>query len=312
LSRAPDGHARALAAHMLADHTAALTVSLDFSPAQLALLDEAVAAFLLPTGDPQQYVTQWGLDPIWGSAPVNAGPYVHQFPLRVAVGSGISLSEAPGHIVTVVGHQPAFDPDRKLWYCDLQLNAGRSYFPFVRLALARYQPHSIPGQHLSKVVFPEFTQLVAQRTAGLTRASRTMGSVSLRGPAGYTENAEQLVTLFGGLDQLVALSRFAVAQVERLPANAATDLAWAPVGDEVCLESSAANGLQDVRYTGRFPIPPKEKGQQLRLVLREYEIFRTDDSEADDHLVRPPLGFEIPPLVRPVKYRLVYADHLPL
>lgn len=312
LSRAPDGHARALAAHMLADHTAALTVSLDFSPAQLALLDEAVAAFLLPTGDPQQYVTQWGLDPIWGSAPVNAGPYVHQFPLRVAVGSGISLSEAPGHIVTVVGHQPAFDPDRKLWYCDLQLNAGRSYFPFVRLALARYQPHSIPGQHLSKVVFPEFTQLVAQRTAGLTRASRTMGSVSLRGPAGYTENAEQLVTLFGGLDQLVALSRFAVAQVERLPANAATDLAWAPVGDEVRLESSAANGLQDVRYTGRFPIPPKEKGQQLRLVLREYEIFRTDDSEADDHLVRPPLGFEIPPLVRPVKYRLVYADHLPL
>ena len=39
---------------------------------------------------------------------------------------------------------PEFDQVRKLWYCDLQLDAGTSYFPFVKLALARYQPHSIP------------------------------------------------------------------------------------------------------------------------------------------------------------------------
>jgi hypothetical protein len=51
---------------------------------------------------------------------VNSGPYVHQFPLRVAVGTGISLVEAPGHSVTVVGHEPKFDETRKLWYCDLR------------------------------------------------------------------------------------------------------------------------------------------------------------------------------------------------
>jgi hypothetical protein len=214
--------------------------------------------------------------------------------------------------VTVVGHKPAFDPLRKLWYCDLQLNAGRSYFPFVRLALARYQPHSIPGQHLSKVVVPEWAQLVAPRTAAVTRVSSSFASVSVRGPGGYTENAADLVTSFGGLDQLTSLSRFAVAQVERLPADAATDLAWAAVGDEVRLDLSAANGLGDIVYTGRVPLPAKEQGQTLRLAVREYEIFLTDESEADDHLIRPPQGFEDVQRVRPVKYRLVYADELAL
>jgi hypothetical protein len=319
IAKADTPHARALAHQLLALHDnpaapagAALDLSLTFTPAQLAVLDRAVATFLAPRGDPQQYVTHWGLDPIWGSAAVDPGPYVHQFPLRVAVGGGISLSEAPGHTVTVVGHKPAFDPLRKLWYCDLQLNAGRSYFPFVRLALARYQPHSIPGQHLSKVVVPEWAQLVAPRTAAVTKPSSSHASVSLRGPAGYTENAEDLVTFLGGVDQLASLSRFAVAQVERLPANATTDLAWAAVGDEVRLTLSAANGLRDIVYTGRVPIPPKDKDQQLRLALREYEIFRTDESEADDHLIRPRQGVEDAVRVRPVKYRLVYADELPL
>ncbi|MDP1805482.1 MAG: hypothetical protein Q8K72_09980, partial [Acidimicrobiales bacterium] len=209
IAKADTPHARALAAHLLALHDvpvaeagAALDLSLAFSPAQLAVLDKAVAAFLAPRGDPQQYVTHWGMDPIWGSSPVDADPFVHQFPLRVAVGGGISLSEAPGHTVTVVGHKPAFDPLRKLWYCDLQLNAGRSYFPFVRLALARYQPHSIPGQHLSKVVVPEWAQLVAPRTAAVTKVSSSFASVSVRGPTGYTENAEDLVSFLGGVDQL--------------------------------------------------------------------------------------------------------------
>jgi hypothetical protein len=146
----------------------------------------------------------------------------------------------------------------------------------------------------------------------VTKPSSSHASVSLRGPAGYTENAEDLVTFLGGVDQLASLSRFAVAQVERLPANATTDLAWAAVGDEVRLTLSAANGLRDIVYTGRVPLPPKEKDQQLRLALREYEIFRTDESEADDHLIRPRQGVEDAVRVRPVKYRLVYADELPL
>jgi hypothetical protein len=66
-----------------------------FTGPQLAKLQEIMGVLLGPTGDPQKFVTHFGLDPIWGSAPLDAGPYIHQFPLRVAVGTGISLLEAP-------------------------------------------------------------------------------------------------------------------------------------------------------------------------------------------------------------------------
>ena len=195
---------------------------------------------------------------------------------------------------------------------DLQLSAGASYFPFVRLALARYQPYSISGQHLSRVVFPDVAQLVASRTAAMTRLGRSGVVVSLRGPAGYTENARDLSWFFAGDEQKLELSRFAIAQVEQRPADATTDLAWTPVGDEVRLDLSVPGSLGDIRYSGRVPLPAREAGHELRLALREYEIFLTDESEAEDHLVRPSLFGDFQPVSRPIRYRLVYADYLGL
>jgi hypothetical protein len=265
--------------------------------------------FFVVSGDPQKFGTHWGRDPIWGSDAVRPGPYIHQFPLRVAVGTKISLLEAPGHEVAVVGHRPEFDEVRKLWFCDLQLEAGSSYFPFVRLALARYQPHSIPGQHLSKVVIPDFTQLVAERAAAVTRIGRSGLAVSLRGPGGFTENAADLTPF---LEHRLDLSRFAVAQIERLPEGASTDLAWTAVGDEVRLSLSAGNGLDDIRYSATMPLVERQPGDQLRLAIREYEILETDASERDDLLIRPISAGDFEFLARPVKYRLVYADHFGL
>ena len=179
----------------------------------------------------------------------------------------------------------------------------------MRLALARYQPNSIDGEHISSVVLPDFTQLVAERAATLRRAGRTMLTVSLRGPGAYNEHAKRLAGYPGDDVARLDLSRFAVAQVERLPADAASDLEWTAVGDEYRLAISA-DGLADVRYDGRLPLPSRARGERLRLALREYEIFQTDESEADDHLSRPAASeFSLAP--RPVKYRLVYADHLP-
>jgi hypothetical protein len=282
-----------------------------FSREQQKLLADMTIRFFPPSGDPQKFITHWGLDPIWGSAGTDAGPYIHQFPLRVAVGTGISLLEAPGHTVTVVGHQPKFDPSRKLWYCDLQLDAGAAYFPFVRLALARYQPFSIAGRHLSRVVLADFAQLVAERRAAFTKIGTSAVRVSLRGPGGYTDNAKQFGQLkhSTGLDNVTRLSRFALAQFEQLPPGATTDLAWVPVGEEVRLDLSAGGGLDDIRYSGTVPLPTVGQGFQLRLALREYEVFGTDEAEADDHFVAPLIFV----LVRqPVRYRLVYASHFAL
>lgn len=320
---APAGRVASAAAAALASHVAAEATVRTVRPAgelarfskdEMAALEELISVLLKPSGDPQKFITHWGRDPIWGSGPVAAGPYIHQFPLRSAVGTGVSLLEAPGNVVTVVGHTPEFDPVRKLWYCDLQVDAGTSYFPFARLALARYQPHSIAGQHLSAVVFPDFTQLLAERTAAVTRLGRGSVSVSLRGPGGYTDNAHDLVPAMG-MDadlQRLNLSRFAVAQVERLPAGATTDLAWVPAGDEIRLGLSGPGGPADVRYAATVPVPAKGRDEQLRLALREYEIFETDESAADDHMTRVVSAGDSVMLSRPLRYRLVYADNLAL
>jgi hypothetical protein len=287
-----------------------------FSSAELASLAGVLAKFKFLSGDPQKFVTHWGLDPIWGSAPMHEGPFIHQFPLRTAVGTSVSLLEAPGHGVTVVGHAPEFDPVRKLWFCDIQVDAGQSYFPFVQLALARYQPDSIDGQELSPVVMADFAQLVAERTAAMTRIGSVI-AISIRGPGGYTEEAAGLApSYFGSMDSYAALrvSRFAVAQIERLPAGAETDLAWLPVGDEVHLDSAAVDGMSEIRFSGRVPLPSRKEGEQLRLALREYEVFPTDESENDSHIVSPRSSADGHLLIprTAVKYRLVYADYLAL
>lgn len=282
---------------------------------------------LLALGDPEQFITRWGRDPIWGSDVTASGPWIHQFPLRERVGTGLSLAEAPSQRVAAIGHRPQFDVDRKLWYCDIDVDAGTSYFPFARLALARYQPSSISGVHLSRVVVPEWAQLLPDRAATMSRPLPGRARVTVRGPAGYSAvAAEVLGSAAAGGAEGMALSRFAVAQVERLRAGATTDLAWRPAGDEVRLDLAVRKAWSDIEYAGWVPVPDKAEDEQLRVTLREYEIIRTDQSQADDVIKHSTVGFEnvdlgplgsIPELViqqddRPVRFRLVYADQLPL
>ena len=269
------------------------------------VLDEFILA-VLGGIDPDKLVTHWGSDPIWGSALPAGGPYIHQFPLRVAVGTGLSLAETNKATVAVVGHRPQYDPIRQLWFCDLQINAGSSYFPFVRPALCRYQPNSITGAHVSRVVLADYAQLVADRTSSLTK-SRGSASVSVRGPAGYGATATFLGVNTqepGGIET----SRFVTAQIERLSAGGNPDLGWNPVGDEVRLEAEMPGGVADVRWSGSVAVPTKPQGAEQRIAIREYEILESDPQVADGTFIRG-AGTEFPQ-ARPVRYRLVYADHL--
>ena len=121
---------------------------------------------------PVKYMTMWGTDPIWGSNPLDfVSPDVTDFNNRISTGT-YTLPEASfpaGIQFTVVGHAVHFDITRNLWYCDISVNPHNTYFPFIRLALVRYQPHSIIGAHLSPVVLADFAQLSPDRTASITR-----------------------------------------------------------------------------------------------------------------------------------------------
>jgi hypothetical protein len=159
-----------------------------------------------PKGRPyKKFVTQWGNDPIWRS-PFVAGmaPKRADFPLaRTApdpagawLPKDTPATEAdqpagpfavtgllppgvpafPGNIsVDVAPHDVFYHDERRLWYCDIEVNQGASYWPFIRLALARYQPVSVYTAHLSDVVLADFMPLAADRwlTVNRTGGSRT-------------------------------------------------------------------------------------------------------------------------------------------
>ena len=131
-------------------------------------------------------MTQWGRDPIWDSNQPSTVTRVTDFP-AAAHHEAVELLEQPGTSVHVVGHRVYFNPARRLWYCDIELNPGATYMPFVRLALVRYQPNAIHGASISRVVLAEFAQVLPRRRARLERQAgrvtmNVYGPVPDRGP----------------------------------------------------------------------------------------------------------------------------------
>ncbi len=113
-------------------------------------------------------VTHWGVDPIKLSRPAGAfSPTKDQFRLSPHLDEGLSYPGYDNYKVTAVAYPVEFDKERKLWYCDLAIDHGTMYYPFIKLALARYQQHSVRKDEtdvcLSEVVLPDFIQLVPER-----------------------------------------------------------------------------------------------------------------------------------------------------
>jgi hypothetical protein len=148
-----------------------------------------------PKNPLKNFVTQWGNDPIWLSpfvsgiapqrgnfplarnAPDAEGKWLPSFaPLREAdqppgafAVTGRQIPDLPDVTVEVAPHDVFFDEEQKLWYCDLEITWGAAYYPFVRLALARYQPASLETAHLSHIVLADFMPLLPDRWLNVTQ-----------------------------------------------------------------------------------------------------------------------------------------------
>ena len=115
------------------------------------------------------FVSQWGSDPIWNApkVPVRAVRLAELDDAlsftgvddRVDAGRPVApvvtlpmpladtgLKNAPETVpVVAVGYRPQYSVERQLWYVDVAFDARATFWPFVRLAVARYQPESVPG-----------------------------------------------------------------------------------------------------------------------------------------------------------------------
>ena len=230
------------------------------------------AAAVMPPNDPlKPFVTQWGQDPIWSSALPKSAPSVADFKLATASMAGLTLDELGGVTVAVAGHDVEYDSDRKLWFCDIEIDAGNTYYPFVRLALARFQPNSIPNAHLSRVVLADFAQLTPDRIALVTYGSANTLDVGI---AGYCFKSSSIELEIPNYNVFAAQKLHGNPMTISLEAQMiGTDLGWVPVPkSEVGLPP--VDGPNGVTYwKGSLPLPADKGGYKLRLVIREYEVF---------------------------------------
>ena len=232
------------------------------------------------------WFTQWGLDPIWGTDGLEDVPTTGDFPLAASLSQNLTL-EGTTLLVDVAGHPVGFDPDRRLWYCDIELSVPQAYAPFVRLALARHQPSSIAGTELSHVVLADFAQLTPDRSAALTvdPARPTRGRLYVGGlaPSGPTRS-------------------FITVTVERRIANIGSDLGWEVAPSTVARateDSPAPSDPQSVLWQGQVSFSAAPRPGQFRIVIREYELHPIDPFEGRIFIDGPNYG-----------ERLVYASIL--
>ncbi|WP_424857802.1 peptidoglycan-binding domain-containing protein [Streptomyces sp. SAI-170] len=220
-----------------------------------------------PGGDPTSardaWVTLMGRDPIHRSAPVVA-PTPDVFTNAVGPPKPLVLSAPSGPLpVTVVGFAPQFDPDEKggRWFCDLELDTGDTCLPFVRLALVRYQPHSIPGAEISPVVLADVVRTLPDRE--LTVSPGRPLSVSLTGPS---------------WDPTGSLPPQITATLQRRHGVIGDeDLGWVTLEDTVTpLTSVDAESSHTPSYRGEIDVAQVRRGAPLRLLVMETEGIPTD------------------------------------
>jgi hypothetical protein len=207
--------------------------------------------------------TQWGNDPIWKTGAIKDVPGVGDFTQAIATATQLALEENL-RLFDVAGHQVQFDKDRGLWYCDIEFFNSTSYMPFVRLALARYQPHSIPGVELSRVVLADYAQLAADRSCVIS--------------IDPTDTRQAQVFIGGVAPQAPHQSVIDVTVEQRLK-NAISDIAWevAPATVVQVTENNPdATEPDAVLWSGTIRFAKTPAKGQFRVVVREFERILAD------------------------------------
>lgn len=223
-----------------------------------------------------------------GVVPENLGPDLFRNPTTVSTFLPLPGGTRP---VQVVAFTPTFDEGSRLWFCDIDIDTGEAYQPFLRLGLVRYQPSSLTGCHLSAPVVVDIVQTLPDRVATVVPAADDAAArdVTVVGPS-YDAIAEPGQVR----SDPDALARMTVRVQRRDRTIADPDLGW--VDDDaapVVLGVTRAGGV--ATWTGRVALPEQVAGH--RLLILEEERWPTDAATGGpERLVT----------------KVVYAAHVPL
>jgi hypothetical protein len=219
--------------------------------------------------------THWAMDPIVTSVPPeNFSPKAEDFRINTLPDENLQYpgTENRADIVAFPVH---FDEDRQQWYCDLAIDPKQMYFPFVRLALARYQPCSVKKTTedvcLSPVVFSTFIQLVPERQATLRFTKDDQNSRFTLTIEGAIYN-ERMMAKFGNLN-IIRIS-FIDSQIAQPifglidDGNNVKELAEEGMEFPITQASVSNNRFS---ITKEIRLPRKYKTAPFQVIIEEYE-----------------------------------------
>ncbi len=253
------------------------------------------AQWPLPAGHrAAPYSTRWGRDPIWkavdadDSLLVPSQPAPAHFPLReqgVVASDTFTVPNAAflGKTFHVAAHAVRFNAERDLWFADIQIDLGDAYFPFVQLALGRFQPHSANILHLSEVTLVDPIQIVPARRVEATLIAGTPQQVQL-----LVSGSSQATT--EGPGGMVLPDNQVRVQVERR-ARGADDLGWSPATLPGPIVSDLPDPPSDLLWSGRIPLPQASAGEEVRLLILEDDFLAADGERAGQFAATPRLTY---------------------
>jgi hypothetical protein len=288
---------------------------------------ELLAVLLAPFGADQgleSIVSQWGADPIWRSRKVaSRGMFVGFDNMVRALGltdrpddarpvaPPVSMPYAAvkgSPVVTVLGYRPQYNAERQLWFVDVAIDPADHFWPFVRFAVARYQPDSINGCHLSKPVKCDFIQLMPERTASVSRTDIRHVRAVVSGPIGTRGGAEEetFPPPRSTAPEAIRRNRRVVAKLQKLDPDIPTDLGWNTVDTVELVVRGTGKTNAEAAWVGELEspedIPLAKPGDQSqwRVTIEEWEQLLGDRGDLGGRGRRE------------WERRLIYADEIGL
>jgi hypothetical protein len=285
---------------------------------------------IIATGDPAlaagktDSVSLWARDPIllsskiansyevpvlaaWQQRAVQLNLVPESLPGRPKLHAVKTGTPADGDkVINAYAYTPEFHPGRGRWFVDAVFESAGASWPFLRLAVTRYQPNSIAGMEFSQVVATDFVQLPPERIGTLNRPDADHVRVSITGvtaatnapgvtlPAARPGTPEQLAPL-------LSKSHRVVATLQARSKTSGSDLEWTNGPDVPCRLAGVDATTFKATWTAELSLQPPEQlltpgtSDDLRVQIEEYEILSADETPSTGGLT-------------PTE-RLVYADH---
>jgi hypothetical protein len=160
----------------------------------------------------------------------------------------------------------------------------------IRLALARYQPNSLPGAELSRIVLADVMSLEPGRGVLVERASATL--LKLVSLIGYSYT-------IAGVNRATGPGLARVTVERRVPQIADETLGWEPVAKPVTMRPSTMKDGLTVWTARNITIP---SGGKHRLFIEQFELLPEDQRSGNTYA----RGFD------GLGMRLLYQDLVPL